>query len=162
MSSIFGGRRVAPASPPTEAKPETIIGPTTSLQGHLKAEGTMRIDGGVEGAIEAGGNVLVGQGGRVQGNVSGQNVLVAGVVKGNILAAQRLEIVATGRVLGDITVRALLIEEGGLFRGQSIMRDDSAPEVLPEPTPVEPARPTLPDPAPVRMATPSEAPAAPA
>src|SRR5690348_12359805 len=81
MSSIFGGRRVAPASPPTEAKPETIIGPTTSLQGHLKAEGTMRIDGGVEGAIEAGGNVLVGQGGRVQGNVSGQNVLVAGIVK---------------------------------------------------------------------------------
>jgi cytoskeletal protein CcmA (bactofilin family) len=159
MSSIFGGRRPAPATAPAENKPETIIGPTTSLQGHLKAEGTMRIDGGVEGAVEASGNVLVGQGGRVQGNVSGQNVLVAGVVKGNILAAQRLEIVATGRVLGDITVRALLIEEGGLFRGQSIMRDDSQPELLPEAAPAEPARPPAPDPGPVRMASPNEAPA---
>jgi cytoskeletal protein CcmA (bactofilin family) len=139
MSSIFGGRRTATQPNPADSKPETIIGPTTSIHGDIKADGTLRVDGLVEGTIEAAGNVIVGQSGRVTASIEGQNVLIAGAVRGNITAAQRLEIVATGKVWGDITVRALLIEEGGLFRGQSIMRDEAATEALPEPARIEPS-----------------------
>src|SRR5690242_7432986 len=138
MSSIFGGRRASPSPGPGDSKPETIIGPTTSIHGDLKADGAVRVDGLVEGTIEAAGNVIIGQTGRVTASIQGQNVLIAGVVRGNVTAAQRLEIVATGKVWGDITVRALLIEEGGLFRGQSIMRDESVPEALPEPARLDP------------------------
>ena len=138
MSSIFGGRRASPQPSAAESKPETIIGPTTSIHGDIKADGTLRVDGLVEGTIEAAGNVIIGPSGRVTASIAGQNVLIAGAVRGNIMAAQRLEIVATGKVWGDITVRALLIEEGGLFRGQSIMRDEAAPEALPEPARLDP------------------------
>jgi cytoskeletal protein CcmA (bactofilin family) len=139
MSSIFGGRRPAPPPHTADAKPETIIGATTSIHGDVKAEGTLRVDGLVEGTIESTGNVVVGPTGRVSATVNGQNVLVAGVVRGNITAGGRLEIVASGKVWGDITVRSLLIEEGGLFRGQSIMRDESTPDALPEPAAEDPA-----------------------
>jgi cytoskeletal protein CcmA (bactofilin family) len=138
MSSIFGGRRASPQPGAAESKAETIIGPTTSIHGDLKADGTLRVDGLVEGTIEAAGNVIIGQTGRVTASIQGQNVLIAGVVRGDVVAAQRLEIVATGKVWGDITVRALLIEEGGLFRGQSIMRDEAAPDALPEPARLDP------------------------
>jgi len=138
MSSLFGGRRAAAQPSPAESKAETIIGPTTSIHGDLKADGTLRVDGLVEGTIEAAGNVIIGQTGRVTASITGLNVLIAGVVRGNVTAAQRLEIVATGKVWGDITVRALLIEEGGLFRGQSIMRDETAPDALPEPARLDP------------------------
>jgi cytoskeletal protein CcmA (bactofilin family) len=146
MSSIFGGRRASPSPGPADSKPETIIGPTTSIHGDLKADGAVRVDGLVEGTIEAAGNVIIGQTGRVTASIQGQNVLIAGVVRGNVTAAQRLEIVATGKVWGDITVRALLIEEGGLFRGQSIMRDESVPEALPEPARLDPGSERVPAP----------------
>ena len=81
----------------------------------------------------AAGNVIIGQTGRVTASIAGLNVLIAGVVRGNVTAAQRLEIVATGKVWGDIQVHALLIEEGGLFRGQSVMPEEGAPEALPAP-----------------------------
>ena len=138
MSSIFGSRKPAPSPVVGDSKPETIIGPTTSLQGDLKADGALRVDGVIEGNVTAAGNVIVGQTGRVTGAVAGQHVLIAGAVRGNVTATGRLEIVATGKVWGDINVRALLIEEGGLFRGQSVMRDESTPlEALPEPAHLE-------------------------
>jgi cytoskeletal protein CcmA (bactofilin family) len=137
MASIFGGRRATPPATIPDGKPETIIGATTSIHGDIQAEGTLRIDGLVEGAVATTGNVIVGPTGRVTATISGQNILVAGAVRGNITAGQRLEIVATGKVWGDITVRSLLIEEGGLFRGQSIMRDEATPDALPEPVPLE-------------------------
>ena len=145
MSSIFGGRRASPQPGAAESKAETIIGPTTSIHGDLKADGTLRVDGLVEGTIEAAGNVIIGQTGRVTASIQGQNVLIAGVVRGDVVAAQRLEIVATGKVWDpglidqlDEGVRALLIEEGGLFRGQSIMRDEAAPDALAEPARLDP------------------------
>jgi cytoskeletal protein CcmA (bactofilin family) len=54
-------------------------------------------------------------------DVSAQNVSISGAVKGTIEAAGRLEILATGRVWGDIKVASFLIDEGGFFRGQSVM-----------------------------------------
>ena len=80
MSSIFGGRRAAPPPHAADAKPETIIGATTSIHGDVKAEGTLRVDGLVEGSVESAGNVIIGPTGRVSASVNGQNVLVAGVV----------------------------------------------------------------------------------
>jgi cytoskeletal protein CcmA (bactofilin family) len=131
MASIFGGRRLAPPPPTIDGKPETIIGAATSFNGDLQAEGTLRIEGRVEGSVTTTGNVIVGPTARVTASICGQNILVAGVVQGNITAAQRLEIIATGKVSGDITARVLLIEEGGLFSGHSTMRDESTPDALP-------------------------------
>ena len=70
-----------------------------------------------EGYIEVAGNVVVGESGRVMADISGRNITVAGLVKGNITGTGRLEILATGQVIGDITVASVMIDDGGIFQG---------------------------------------------
>jgi cytoskeletal protein CcmA (bactofilin family) len=107
-----------------EGKIENVLGPSASFQGHLKAEGNVRIDGYFEGTIETEGNVVVGESGKVLADITANNVQVWGAVKGAICATGRLEILPSGRVWGDIKVTSLLIDEGGLFRGKSVMAGD--------------------------------------
>lgn len=107
-----------------DEKVETTIGSTASLQGVLKAEGTIRIDGAFEGEIETAANVIIGPTGKVLANIQARNVMVAGRVKGNISAMERLEILKDGGVKGDIDVGTLYLEEGAIFHGQSRMRSD--------------------------------------
>lgn len=100
---------------------ETTLGSTASLKGVLKAEGTIRIDGVFEGEIETASNVIIGRTGKVLADIKARNVLVAGRVKGNIEALERLEIVTSGGVIGDIQAGTLYLEEGAIFQGQSRM-----------------------------------------
>ena len=109
---------------------ETSVGRTASLQGVLKAEGSIRIDGVFEGEIETIANVIIGREAKVLANIKARNVLVAGRVKGNVTAHERLEIVASGGVLGDIDVEHLFIEEGGFFQGQSLMKAEQPENFL--------------------------------
>ncbi len=124
------GALTLPPSNMVEEKAETLVGASTSIHGNLRAEGTIRIEGMVEGEVYTAGNVIVGRSGKVVATITAQNVMVAGQIRGNVTATHRLEIVASGKVWGDITVASLLIEEGGLFRGQSTMKDDTAAEEL--------------------------------
>ena len=100
---------------------ETVIGSTAHFKGSLTSDGGMRIDGIFEGEIHVAGNLIVGENGKVIADVSAENVSVSGAVKGTIQASGRLEILSTGRVWGDIAVASFLIDEGGFFRGQSVM-----------------------------------------
>lgn len=102
-------------------KIETIIGPGVILKGSLKAQSSVRVDGTVEGEIEADGNVVVGEKADIKANITAQNVTIAGLVRGNVFARGRLEITAKGKVLGDISTATLSIEEGGIFQGRSTM-----------------------------------------
>ena len=134
MSSLFKGTK--PAAPVD--KIETVIGASANFSGHLQADGGIRIDGTIEGTIETAGNVFVGEGAKVLADTIARNISVAGAVKGNINATGRLEILASGRVWGDITVASLTIEEGGMFRGQSIMQSEGEPLLI-EPPKARPA-----------------------
>lgn len=110
----------APVAGPSP-KIETVVGPNASFKGDVQSDGSMRIDGWYEGKIELAGNLIIGETGKVIGDIKAQNVSVSGAVKGTINAAGRLEILNTGKVWGDISVASFLIDEGGYFRGQSIM-----------------------------------------
>lgn len=120
--SLFGRGKEIPSE-----KIENVIGPTANFNGHFKADGGIRIDGVFEGIVETAGNVIIGEGARVMADITARNVSVAGVVKGNINATGRLEILSTGKVLGDIAVASFLIDEGGIFRGQSVMQGEGEP-----------------------------------
>jgi len=117
-------------------KIEAVIGPAASFNGRLQCEGSVRIDGLCEGTIETAGNVIIGEGAKVVADVIAENVSVAGAVKGNITARDRLEILPTGRVWADITVTSFLLDEGAFFRGEIIMSDE------PEPSFIETSQPT--------------------
>jgi len=105
-------------------KIENVFGPNTSFQGHMKSDGNVRVDGVFEGTIETAGNVIIGPSARVMADIIANAVQVWGAVRGNVTAQGRLEILPSGRLWGDIRVASLLIDEGGVFRGQCSMAGD--------------------------------------
>ena len=131
------GRQQNPAKEPPPAvtdKVETVIGPNVIVKGTFVSQGSMRVDGAIEGAIEAKGNVIVGEGARVIADITAYHVSVAGQVKGNVSAQGRLEITSKGRVWGDIVAASLAVDEGGVLSGRSQLRDADVPPELGEAT----------------------------
>ena len=110
----------------------TIVGAGARLEGNVVSAGNLRIDGQVKGQINAEGDVALSPQSQVEADIRAQNVSVAGRFKGSILVKGKAHVGRGGRVDGNITSKTLVVEEGGVFHGQSIM-DGS--------TPVEAARP---------------------
>ena len=107
---------------PREAAPivaETVLSNQIKLEGRLQSTSNIRFDGEMLGDLTTEGDMSVGEHGRVKGNVSGRNVVVGGTIQGNVSTTGRLEILATGKVYGDIIVGSLIIDEGGILRGRS-------------------------------------------
>ena len=83
--------------------------------------GTLRIDGQVKGQINADGDVTLSPQSQVEADIRAQNVSVAGRFKGNIVVKGKAHLARGGRIDGNITSKTLVVEEGGIFHGQSIM-----------------------------------------
>jgi cytoskeletal protein CcmA (bactofilin family) len=104
----------------------TIVGQGAKLEGTVVSAGSLRIDGQVKGQINADGDVMLSPQSMVEADIRAQNVAVAGRFKGNIVVKGRTEIAKGGRVDGNITSKTLVIEEGAIFQGQSIMDQQAA------------------------------------
>lgn len=95
----------------------SIIGPGMRVVGDCETEGTLRIEGSVEGTVRAGKAVVVGKDGVVDGDISTQDAVIGGRVTGSIIAESRLELQATCTVEGQIQARRIKLEEGGRVNG---------------------------------------------
>lgn len=115
---------------PASDRIENVIGATATFIGELKCDGGVRIDGVFQGHVETMGNVIIGETAKVAADIVGRNISISGVVKGNIRATGRLEILSTGLVWGDIEVDSFLIDEGGVFSGRSEMPGESEPLMI--------------------------------
>ena len=115
---------------PASDRIENVIGPTATFIGELKCDGGVRVDGVFQGSLETMGNVIIGETAKVVADIVGRNVSISGAVKGDITAAGRLEILATGLVWGDIQVASFLIDEGGVFSGKSEMPAEFEPLLI--------------------------------
>jgi cytoskeletal protein CcmA (bactofilin family) len=105
----------------------TILGPGSSVSGDIESGGFTRIDGSIRGNLNAKGRVVVGERARMKGNISGTTVTIGGVVCGNILASERIIILNTGLVLGDIITRRIQADDGCLLHGKvTVCRGDEA------------------------------------
>ncbi|PKM83735.1 MAG: cell shape determination protein CcmA [Firmicutes bacterium HGW-Firmicutes-13] len=102
-------------------KVDTLIGKETEMNGSLKASGVVRIDGKYEGNIQTEGDLVIGESAQVQAEIKARNLTLAGRLKGNVEIDNKLEICSTGRLSGDIKVNSLVIEDGGIFEGNSTM-----------------------------------------
>jgi len=102
---------------------ETLIGPTANFMGDLKSDGGVRIEGVLEGSLETAGNLVVGEKARIVANITAHNVSVVGAIRGNI-TANRVEVLSTGKVWGDISVNSFLLDEGGFIQGQINMQGE--------------------------------------
>lgn len=114
------------APDPQGARVTTVIGSDTQIVGSITSTGVVRIDGRLEGDVQSESDVVVGEKGHLKGKVVARNMSVAGEVHGDLRLRGRLEILASGKVFGEIRVSALAIEDGGMFRGKCDMGKTSA------------------------------------
>jgi cytoskeletal protein CcmA (bactofilin family) len=98
-------------------KLESLIGAHTDFQGELHAKGTLRVDGQVDGKLNAEW-VILSETAVVKGEVTAKKIMVGGKVEGNLRAEEVVEIKAKGKVLGDIFTNKLSVMEGGEFNGK--------------------------------------------
>ena len=99
----------------------TIIGPGTSVSGDIESGGFIRVDGNVLGDVKASGRVIIGERARMKSNISGTSITVGGVVFGNVIASERLIVLATGLIMGDIITRCIQADEGCLIHGRVLV-----------------------------------------
>ena len=86
-----------------------------TLEGTLQLKGTFRIDGKVKGNIISEQTVVLGEGARVEGQIEGNRVVIAGRFDGVIFARGRVEIEAKGVVTGEVHSPCMVIDPGGIF-----------------------------------------------
>jgi cytoskeletal protein CcmA (bactofilin family) len=113
----------------------SIIGPGMRVVGDCDTEGTLRIEGVVEGTVRAGKAVVIGKDGSVKGDVITQDAVIGGRIAGTITAESRLELQATCVIEGDVRARRIKLEEGGRVNGTVHTGDIPAqqPRALPAP-----------------------------
>ena len=99
----------------------TVVGRGARLEGTVVSAGSLQIEGEIKGKITADGDVILSPQSRVEADIHAQNVTVAGRFKGNIVAKEKAELGRGGRVEGNITSKVLVVAEGAVFSGQSIM-----------------------------------------
>ena len=99
----------------------TVIGQGARMEGDVVSAGSLRIDGQVKGTITADGDVTLTPSSEVDAEIHAQSVLVAGRFRGNIVAKGRAELARGGRVDGNVSCSTLVVAEGAVFSGQSIM-----------------------------------------
>lgn len=102
-------------SPPEQVI--SIIGPGMRIVGDCDTDGTVRIEGTVQGNIRAGKAVVVGKEGTVEGDIFTQDAVISGTVKGTLRAESRLELQSTSRIEGEVLAGRMQLEEGAVLNG---------------------------------------------
>ncbi len=96
----------------------SIIGAGMRVVGNCETEGTLRIEGSVEGTVRAGKAVVVGKDGTIVGDIITQDAIIGGKVQGTVVAESRLELQATCVIDGHIHARRIKLDEGGQVNGE--------------------------------------------
>jgi cytoskeletal protein CcmA (bactofilin family) len=107
----------------TEPAAINLISIGTDITGDIKSNGDIRIDGTLTGNLNTKGKVVIGQTGKVNGEVVCKNSEVSGIVEGKIIVNQLLNLKASSKILGDIATSKLSIEPGAKFTGNCKMSD---------------------------------------
>lgn len=112
----------------SNAQISTFIGEDTTIEGKIITKSSLRIDGVVIGGVIAEGTVVLTESGQIQGNVMAENIIVSGVVDGNMEIRDKVNIEPTGEVYGDITTNRILVDEQSVFQGKCNMNRDKETE----------------------------------
>jgi len=97
---------------------ESLIASDLQIEGKIEGAGHVRIAGSFKGDVHVHGNLTIDAGARLTGQVRANTVVVGGELHGNIEAASRVELLATGVVAGDVKAGSLIVSAGSRMRGQ--------------------------------------------
>jgi cytoskeletal protein CcmA (bactofilin family) len=114
----LGGKRVQEA---TAGDNFTFLGKGVDFKGILNFDGTVRIDGRVEGEIHTTGTLIIGEQAVVKGILSASTIMTSGKVNGTVTATAKIQILKPGVLIGDIRTPGISIEDGAHFHGMCDM-----------------------------------------
>lgn len=96
---------------------DSFLGRESQFEGKLSFSGTVRIDGHFRGEISATGNLIVGNGGKVEADIKAGAVICSGEIHGRINAATLVDFRVPGKMFGDIQAPTVMLQEGVVFEG---------------------------------------------
>jgi cytoskeletal protein CcmA (bactofilin family) len=116
---------VVAIDPPAAREVQASLGKGSRVEGKLSFEGSVRIDGQIEGDITAQDTVIIGKNAEVTAQIHAATVVVEGRVTGDITARQRVELRAPAKLFGNLSTPSLIIHEGATFEGTCAMGDEN-------------------------------------
>ncbi len=146
-STSYGTKEINTSVPTTSPAPNfhsqessrgsAVIGKSVTIKGQIFSQEDLTIDGEMEGSVELKEHRLtVGPNGKVQAGIKAREIVVLGVVNGNVEASDKIDIRKDARLVGDIKTARIVIEDGAYFKGSiDITRANSAAEPAPKATP---------------------------
>jgi cytoskeletal protein CcmA (bactofilin family) len=105
---------------------KAFLGEGTDFKGILTFEGTVRVDGELEGEVYTKDTLIVGESAVVAAEINVHTIVISGVVRGNINATGKIEVHRPGKLFGNVKTPSLYIEEGVIFEGNCAMAYDAA------------------------------------
>lgn len=107
----------------TVAAALSIIAAGMRIVGDVETNGTIKIDGRIDGSVVGARQVMLGRNGAIHGNVHGGEVVIGGLVDGAITADERLELQSSAEVTGDIDTKSIVVLEGARINGAVRMQE---------------------------------------
>ena len=101
----------------------TIVGKGTVVEGDMRIQNSIRVDGKVSGKITATETVIVGREGEVIGAIRSKHVMLAGRVQGDVTATGKVLLESKASITGDIKASRLVVDEGAFLNGKCCMKE---------------------------------------
>ncbi len=130
------GDVTSPVPVPSAGAETSVVAHDAVWKGDLQTDGTIHVHGRLGGTISARDDVYVADGADVDATVTATNVVVAGTVRGTIRCSSRFEVLAQGRVTGDVQAPTLVVHEGAIVSGQFRMGPPEQGTAAEPPAPV--------------------------
>ncbi|MBE0432951.1 polymer-forming cytoskeletal protein [candidate division WOR-3 bacterium] len=108
-----------------EDKIDSVIGKGTSIDGDIRVNGSIKVDGKIEGNIHSKESALIGRDASVKGNIGCRAAVIGGKIQGNINAQELIEFQSGAEMYGDIICKGLIVERGVLFDGNCRMAQET-------------------------------------
>lgn len=96
------------------------------VHGELRFQTSFRVDGTFNGSVVSDGDLIVGDGGEVEGDLRVGQIIISGTVRGTVSASRRVHLSPSGKVFADVDTPSLIIEDGAVFEGRCSMTRESA------------------------------------
>ena len=99
----------------------TFLGKGVDFKGKAKFDSSVRIDGRFDGQIASQDTLIVGESGVVKGEITCETIISSGKIEGNIVAAQKVQLLKPAVLIGSVRTPSFSVEEGVLFHGSCDM-----------------------------------------
>lgn len=102
---------------------DTVIGGSIKIEGDLKSNGSIVVEGEVVGSLKTAASLRVGDRAKIVATVEAKEALISGKVQGNVVVQDKLELMSTAEINGDIQATTLIIAAGAVFNGKCTMTE---------------------------------------